>query len=307
MLKNGVKFYGFAQRQLVKTLQQPFPYMNFSNVNSKVSEEQAAPESKAKTSSSTNGSSKTFSAEQELYYPVKPINFNKRNLYPIYTLTGSELPVLPKVYSFLTSYSFFLMYGVTYIFFLDIYNYWHLLPLTLLFLRGGKNFFSNVQMSGTVVKSVFLKKDGNLVVTVPKTPVYYKYQEDIDLSAFGNFEDDIKLTVDLGKVLRIGFLESLRAADKEASRNVENFTEIKSKQAKRIEKQFEEEAEAEKAEVLVDEKSESSNILMVIEKDQKALPLYIDLDKNSNKAYNDYLIAIAQKKKLVLRETKDEA
>jgi len=303
MLRNGVKFCGFAQRQMVKTLPQPFPYMKFSNVNSKVTEEDATSESKAKTS----GSSKTFSAEQELYYPVKRINFNKRKLYPIYTLTGSELPVLPKVYSFLSSYSFFLMYGVTYIFFLDIYNYWHLLPLTFLFLRGGKNYFSNVQMSGTVVKSVFLKKDGNLVITVPKTPVFYRYQEDIDLSAFGNFEDDIKLTVDLEKVLRIGFLESLRAADKKASSKVENFTEIKSKQAKKIEKQIEEEAEAEKAEVLVDEESESSNILMVIEKDQKALPLYINIEKNSNKAYNDYLIAIAQKKKIVLRETRDEA
>jgi len=46
---------------------------------------------------------------------------------------------------------------------------------------------------------------------------------------------------------------------------------------------------------------------MVIEKDQKALPLYINIEKNSNKAYNDYLIAIAQKKKIVLRETRDEA
>ncbi len=308
MLKNGVRFYGLVQKQMVKTLQQSYPNIKFSNVNSNVSQEQAAPESKTKKSGSANNSAKAATNEPEFYYPVKRINFNKRNLYPIYTIASSATSSLPTAYNLMTAYSWFLAYGVSYIFFLDIYNYWHLLPLTLFFMRGSKSAFSSVQMSGTMVKSIFLKKDGRtLVVTVPKSPVYYKYQEDIDLSAFGNFDNDIKMTVEIDKILRIGFLETLRATEKASDKNLDSFTPIKSKQAKAREEQEEKEAEEEKGEVLKSEEPESSNIVMVVEKEKKALPLYINLDKNMNKAYNDYLIAIAQNKKIVLRETKDEA
>lgn len=226
MLKNGVRFYGLVQKQMVKTLQQSYPNIKFSNVNSNVSQEQAAPESKTKKSGSANNSAKAATNEPEFYYPVKRINFNKRNLYPIYTIASSATSSLPTAYNLMTAYSWFLAYGVSYIFFLDIYNYWHLLPLTLFFMRGSKSAFSSVQMSGTMVKSIFLKKDGRtLVVTVPKSPVYYKYQEDIDLSAFGNFDNDIKMTVEIDKILRIGFLETLRATEKASDKNLDSFTQ----------------------------------------------------------------------------------
>jgi len=63
-------------------------------------------------------------------------------------------------------------------------------------------------------------------------------------------------------------LDTFGLAEKESDSKVDTFTPIKSKQAKAREEQDEKEAE---------EEPESSNIVMVVEKDKKALPLYINL------------------------------
>lgn len=281
------------------------PMFSFSNSQQEIPQEKVG----ANFSHPNNMSENKPNANQELYFPLKRINFSKRNMFPIYIVDEKKLTNVPKFYSFLSSYLGFFAYGISYIFFLDIYNYWHFAPLSYLFYRGCKSFFTDTEISGTLVQSVFLNKDGKtLIVTVPKSPIYYKYQEDIDLSEFGDFENQIKLTVDLEKAVKVGFLEDL----KQDTSQDENFIQIKSRKQKEKEKEQEKQEKEEITETeeqIQDQRKEAvlENVVILIERDGKTLPLYIDLPKNKNKPYDDYLIAIAQKKKIVMRETKDVA
>lgn len=243
-----------------------------------------------------------------IYFPIKRINFSRKNIFPIYLINKNEVKAVPKTFSLISSFGLFFAYAVPYVFFFDIHNYWHLLPLTYLFYRGGKNFFTDVKVLGSIVQSVFLNKDGKtLIVTVPKTPVYYKHQEDIDLSDFGKFKDEIALTVDLEKAKSVGFMTEIFAE----SIKDKDFVEIKTqKQREKEEEEKQQQEEMEMAEGIITpegEDLEKRTVLIEIERGGEIMPLYIDISKNLNKAYSDYLVAIAQKKKIVMRETRGDA
>lgn len=281
------------------------PVFSFSNSQQEILQEKVG----SNFAQQNNTSQNKQNATQELYFPLKRINFSKRNMFPIYMIDEKKSANVPKFYSFLSSYFGLFAYGISYVFFFDIYNYWHILPLSYLFYRGSKSFFTDTEISGTMVQSVFLNKDGKtLIVTVPKSPVYYKYQEDIDLSEFGKFDNKIKLTVDLEKALKVGFLNDLKQEQGEDG----DFIQIKTNKQKQQEKEQEEQEKEDMSEAEANlreeaKEAELQNIVILIERDGKTLPLYIDLTKNKNKAYDDYLTAIAGKKKIVMRETKDEA
>lgn len=299
---NNIKLLGLTQKTALQVFKHPYPLFRFSQASSNIKNENST--KKGSTTEQSTSKSKESVESNKYYYPIKRINFTKKDIFPIYTTSEKQEIGLPGAFSFFTSYSFFFAYGISYIFFFDIYNYWHMLPLTYFLIRGSRAFFRDLQISGTIVRSVFLKKDGKtLIVTVPMSPVYYKYKEDIDLSEFPLQNEDIKLTVDLDKVARIGFLEVLRKDGKQE----EGYITIKSKKQEKAEQELTETL-VDKGEIAsADAELETQNIMILIERGENLLPLYIDLEKNTNKSYNDYLIALAQKKKIIMRETKDEA
>jgi len=296
MLKNITKI-PFAHRQALRVFQRSYPFFRFSNTNaSNIPHDEKPAEDKAQDTKT--------STKVQYYYPVKRINFSKRDYFPIYTTDSKSSEHKIAAPQFFSAYSLFLGYGISYIFFLDIYNYWHFLPLMALFYHGSKSFFKTIKAKSSLVKSVFLKKDGKtLIVTLPKTPAYRKYNEDIDLSPYNTYKDDIKLTVDLEKAFRVGFLEVLENEGK----SMEDFVPLKSKKTEQLEREIKEEL-VESGEIQdVDAEPETMNIVIAIDKGEEIIPMYIDIDRNTSKAYNDYLVAIGQKKKIVLRETKDES
>ena len=298
----GTRLLSNIHKQFLSTLKRPIVLYRFSNTSSKGPNNDEQPQDSESAASSSESSKPT--EDSNLYYPIKRINFRSRSYFPIYKVKDNERMSLPTSVNLLTSYMWFLAYGVSYVFFLDIYNYWHILPLGYLFYRGTNRFFTDLQLSGTVVRSVFLHENGRtLIVTLPRTPVYYKYDEDIDLSAFGNYDDQIKMTVNLDQVYKVGFLENLQ---REVTED-ENFVQIKSKKQKQLEEEIEEAISEEG--IVLDENAniESNNIIILARRGNLALPLYIHLEKNVNTPYNDYLVAIAQKKKIVMRETKEDS
>jgi len=238
--------------------------------------------------------------ENNLYYPIKRINFAHKTEFPIYQIDEKKIPRVPLMFRLAGSYAFFLTYGITYIFFLDINNLLHLIPLSFLFYRGCSSMFTESQLEASRVKSLFIKKSGTrFVATLFKKPHFWNLRDDIELVDYPETEDDVKFEFNIKDVLRIGFLQDLqRRVAKDP-----NFIQLKASKIRNLEGELKNEMQDRGLEE--DDEEEKRHMLILIERKNQVVPLHIDLELNMNKAYNDYLVALAQGKTLVMREAKD--
>lgn len=142
-----------------------------------------------------------------------------------------------------------------------------------------------------------------MVVTLFKKPHFWTSRDEIELSDYPETEDDIKFEFNIKDALRIGFLRDLQKKGKDDP----NFVQLKASKMKNLEKELKEEMKERGLDTTEEDEEEKRFILILIEKNNRVIPLSIDLELNTNKAYNDYLIALAQGKTLVMREPTKES
>jgi hypothetical protein len=171
-----------------------------------------------------------------------------------------------------------------------------LIPLLYFFYRGGNLLVKNIQAEAVRVRAVFLKSDcETLIVALKRSVPFYNIAEEIELP---DHEDHLKFQFKIKDIIKVGFLQDLAEAGADQNDNNENkdYIPINRKKENEAEKVIEEAAKKEEEEAKKMEK-----IGIVINKGGIKIHLVIDIDFNKNKAYSDYLLAIAEHKQLVLR------
>ena len=263
-----------------------------------------------------------------VYYPIKRINFTNKTEYPIYTLDQTHVDLQKKSIKYSLWNLFFGGYLLNWIFFFDLKNFWHLIPLSFSFYYGVKGMFTQRNLMNYHAKQIYLKDDGeNLIIILPFSALTRKLNENIVLKDYPEIDiNDIKFQVKISEIGEIGFLsnfmtESEENKDKPPKYDDPNLIILNPKKKKDAEKAKEKENEVKKkedAEEMSQKNIDNDNdddeddddgedpIIMHISKDEEIFPIIVQLNCNKNSAYNDYLIAIAQKKKLILRQTKEK-
>jgi len=301
-LRECKSFLKISQNRSLRTLS---PLIYFSTKSSaETSQKDTESLNNAKPTEKPNESN----SESNLYYPIRRINFGADSEYPIYVEDEKARKHMHSSMKLSPFFVGFAMYSATWALFLDLNNYWHIAPLCFLVIYGVRDYLLQRRILSLHATSASIHKDGKTLTL--SFPVNIFTMTLISDPVRQNLKsgDEIKLQVSQADIKEIGFMQEIYTTEKAKTLNVDEF--VMSPKAKRQRKEGNEnDKEESKSDINTGNTEESTDeqpvIMARIEINGTLNSIFINLNRNKNAAYNDYLIALAKKKTLVIRETEN--
>lgn len=244
------------------------------------------------TDNANASSEQTAKANQKIedYYPIKRINFAKKDFYPIYIRDTSQNEKVSTGLRLAWTFKYFLGYSAYWLLFLDIHYWPHWVVMAALLQLGVNTLLTDRAHRISRILTLWINKDGKtFMVELPRVSSLEEvHDKSLPVPSDASNKNSFFFKGTLGKDLKIKYLRTVGeiAAD--------NRKESGKPELKPIKKE---------------EKKETGRVLrnyVIVEyaANEGLYNFVADLSVNLNNGYNDYLEAICDNKRVVMKESK---
>ena len=249
----------------------------------------------------------------ESYYPIKRLNFTKEAPFQV---IYRNKQFADRSYKFMRKKLFvfnqlpFIGYSVSYLFFFDLFYWPHYVALAGLCLFGLRSSRKNYGLMANMVGEFSINESGDQFrLTLPYSYFNHFLNEDLE-----NNYQLITFTVGLDDITDIVLEEQYLSQLRERAEDEEKRREqAESGSAKPEPKQVIQDPNAQQ-QPLIDPADLQDSVLINIRKkvkvmkDEKVLTqtFYLDLEQNQLPGFNDYFVALAKKRRLIMRRPRAE-
>eukprot|EP01017_Pseudomicrothorax_dubius_P023727 TRINITY_DN252_c0_g1_i1.p1 TRINITY_DN252_c0_g1~~TRINITY_DN252_c0_g1_i1.p1 ORF type:complete len:304 (-),score=76.96 TRINITY_DN252_c0_g1_i1:105-1016(-) len=215
---------------------------------------------------------------KEVYIPVKDLTFSSTNSCRVYLSPMREREMKDTLLELFINYFAFGAYLTMYGVYWDWSNKWHYLGLAGTFYYGSRRTFLNSRNRCFNVHALHILRDGSFTVILPRSAHFDNLEERIEEELLSQAYDEKKYVI-------VRFTkDNIRGTKFDETLEKESSSETKEKRPSVV------------------ELSRYMNrlLVMMIEKEGYFLPLMFNLGTNQERSYNDYIIALGLRRKIIL-------
>lgn len=242
------------------------------------------------------------------YFPIKMVKFDEANkFHKIYQLDRTKSLKKSLLSQFLWCFPWFTSYLTAFIFYFDFSNKLHYLALTLLFLKGIPVFLRKQGAMASEAKQMFMLSEDTFVVVLPAN--YFcsiNSQRNTVLKGHPVVPEtnssDVVIKFKLNDITEAGFLEELAFNETTSKTWVDKLEEAAlEKGIKMTSQNTKKKEEPEKINPLSLRLDQTLFLEIKPEEFKEPISVHCKIGANTEKQYDDYLVAIGEHKRIVVK------